>query len=113
MRRSTGCRSWTASTAPPGEPQIVVCPPRPTAQQGEDPQRVAWKNINLLNAITIVKKQKYIINMKYVLRNPPLVYRHQRAGRSATASWGTALGLLTPCPTTLGFLQPCPTAAGI
>jgi hypothetical protein len=27
-------------------------------QYGEILQRVAWKNINLLNAITIVKKQK-------------------------------------------------------
>jgi hypothetical protein len=57
-RRSAGRRSWTASIAPPGEPQLVACPPRPTVQHGEILQRVAWKNINLLNAITIVKEQK-------------------------------------------------------
>jgi hypothetical protein len=57
-RRSAGRRSWTASTAPPREPQLVACPPRPTAQQGEVLQRVAWKNINLLNAVTILKKWK-------------------------------------------------------
>jgi hypothetical protein len=53
---SAGRRSWAASIAPPVEPQLIACPPRPTAQQGEVLQCVAWKNINLRNAITIVKK---------------------------------------------------------
>jgi hypothetical protein len=30
-------------TAPPGEPQLVACPPRPTAQKGEVLQRVTWR----------------------------------------------------------------------
>jgi hypothetical protein len=51
--RTAGCRSWTASTAPPAEPQPVACPLRLTAQQGEVLQRVARKNINLLNELLL------------------------------------------------------------
>jgi hypothetical protein len=51
---------------------------------GSSPAARSLKNNNLLKTFTIVKKREKIINMNYVLRNPPRVYRQQRAGRPAT-----------------------------